>query len=82
MAKNSRMLNSQQTQRINLRFFFIKNRTDNRELIVIYYPTSEMIDDFFTEPFQGAKFIDFRDIIMGVYANQYKYRECVVTLIM
>ena len=69
LAKNSRISSSKKTQHINIRFFFIKDIINSRELIVKHYPTGEMIADFFTKPLQGAKFIDFRDIIMGAKDN-------------
>ena len=35
----------------------------------MYYPTGEMIADFFTKPLQGAQFVKFRDAILGINAK-------------
>ena len=81
MAKIGRMSSSQKTRNINIQFFFIKYRIDNRELAVKDCPTGGMIADFFTKSLQCAKFIDFRDIIMGTEANHYRSQERVGTCI-
>ena len=48
--------------------FFVKDRVDIEEVRVEYYPTLQMLADFFTKPLQGHLFQKFRDLIMG-----YKY---------
>ena len=44
-----------------------------------YCLTELMLADFFTKPLQGAKFIEFRDIIMGNALNEYPTQERVGT---
>ena len=50
---------------INIRYFIIKNSVDKGELEILHCPTDEMLGDFFTKPLQGAKFLAFRNLILG-----------------
>ena len=79
LEKNGRMSSSQRTRHINIRYFFLKDRIDKNEISVVHCPTEYMIADFFTKPLQGAKFIEFRDIIMGQKLNEYPTQERVGT---
>jgi hypothetical protein len=79
LLKNGRMSSSQRTRHINIRYFFLKDRIDNNELSIKHCPTDQMIADFFSKPTQGAKFIEFRDIIMGAKLNPYLTQERVST---
>ncbi len=56
---------------MNIRYFFIKDRIDANEVRVEYCNTDEMISDFFTKPLQGAKFLKFRDMILGITTINY-----------
>ena len=79
LEKNGRMSSSQRTRHINIRYFFLKDRVDKNEISIVHCPTEYMIADFFTKPLQGAKFIEFRDIIMGQTLNEYPTQERVGT---
>ena len=48
---------------MNIRYFFIAEKVANKEVLVSYCPTDDMIADFFTKPLQGSKFLRFRDTI-------------------
>ena len=61
-GRNSCMGNS---RHINIRYFFIKDRIDKKEIAVEYCPTYLMAADFFTKPLQGRMFKIFRDVVMG-----------------
>ena len=50
---------------IDVRFFAIKDSVDKKDLEIEYCPTDLMIGDFFTKPLQGAKFLYFRNLILG-----------------
>ena len=73
------MSSSQKTRHINIRYFFLKDRVDKNDISIVHCPTEYMIADFFTKPLQGAKFIEFRDIIMGQKLNEYPTQERVGT---
>ena len=53
------------SRHINIRFFFIKDRIDNKEVSVCYCPTELMLGDFYTKALQGSLFYKFRDVLMG-----------------
>lgn len=65
LQKNGSGSSSRRTRHINIRYFFVKDRVDAKELDIQYCPTNEMVGDFFTKPLQGKKFTLFRKIIMG-----------------
>ena len=69
---NGRLSSGQNTRHINIRYFFMKDRIEKDEVSVIYCPTAEMIADFFTKPLQGEIFIQFRDMILGISAPEFK----------
>ena len=66
LGKNGRASSSKRTRHINMRYFFITDRVQSKEVEVVYCPTGEMIEDYFTKPLQGSLFKRFRDIIMNV----------------
>jgi hypothetical protein len=71
MEKNGRQSAGQRSRHINIRYFFIKDKIDKKELNLMYCPTGEMIADFFSKPQQGSMFQNFRDIVMGVKHHSY-----------
>ena len=70
LEKNGRASSSKRTKHINIRYYFITDRINNKELSVVWCPTGEMIGDYATKPLQGATFKKFRDQIMGVVPVQ------------
>ena len=65
MLKNGRNSCTGNSRHINIRYFFVKDRIDKKELRVEYYPSSIILVDFFTKPLQGHLFKIFRDVIIG-----------------
>jgi hypothetical protein len=59
LEENGRLSSRSNTRHINIRYFFIKDRVDKKEVSILYCPTEDMIADFFTKPLQGVKFIEF-----------------------
>jgi hypothetical protein len=66
LEKNGRASSSKRTRHMNLRYFFIKDQIDNKDLVIEHCPTGEMLVDFFTKPLQGQLFFKFRDAIMNI----------------
>ena len=66
LEQNGRISVGQKSRHINIRYFFIKDRIAEGDIVLIHCPTEIMIADFFTKPLQGSLFIKFRDIIMGI----------------
>ena len=69
LEKNGKSSSGKRTKHINMRYFFITDRIAKRDVSVTWCPTGDMTGDFFTKPVQGALFIRFRDLIMGVLAQ-------------
>ena len=65
MLKNGRNSCTGNSRHIHIRYFFVKDRVDKKELRIEYCPSLIMLADFFTKPLQGLLFQKFRDVIMG-----------------
>jgi hypothetical protein len=63
--KNGRMSAGQKSRHINIRYFWIKDRTEANKVATRHCLTLEMLADFFTKPLQGHLFRRFRDVILG-----------------
>jgi len=57
------------TKHIKAKFFFIKDRVDDREIKVIDCPTEEMWADIMTKPLQGTAFRVMRAELMNCDVN-------------
>ena len=66
LEKNGKASSSKRTKHINIRYFFVTDRIEKKDLSVEWCPTGDMIGDFMTKPNQGALFKKFRDQIMGI----------------
>ena len=64
MAEKGRST-SERTRHINVRYFFIKDKVESRELTIEYLPTEEMVADLLTKPLQGALFTRFRKAMLN-----------------
>ena len=62
---NRRGSSGKRTRHINVRYFFIRDRVESKEIRIEYCPTGIMVADYFTKPLQGALFRTLRDMIMG-----------------
>ena len=65
MEINGRNSCTGNSRHIHIRYFFVKDRIDKKEMRVEYCPTEHMLADYFTKPSQGARFKNYRDYIMG-----------------
>ena len=66
LEKNGMKSSGKRTRHINIRYFLVTDRINNKEFKVEYCPTTEMIADYFTKPLQGKLFIKFRKYIMNL----------------
>ena len=57
---------SRNTKHINLRYFFVKQHVDNKDINLEYCKTSDMLADIFTKPLIGNQFSKFRDMMIKV----------------
>ena len=68
MLKNGRNSCTGNSRHIHIRYFFVKDRVDKKEVKIEYCPSLDMLADFFTKPLQGKMFLKFRQVLMG-YAH-------------
>ena len=57
---------SDRTKHIKIRYFWLKDRIDNKDVLVEYMPTEDMIADILTKPLQGDQFIKLRQLLMNL----------------
>ena len=65
MKKNGRRSCMGNSRHVMIRYFFVKDRIDKKEITVRYCPTEKMLADYFTKPLQGKIFRVFWKVIMG-----------------
>ena len=70
LVKNGKS-NSHRTRHIAIRFFFIKDRVDSKEIKIEYMRTRDMLADILTKPLQGALFQRLRDELLNWYEQQF-----------
>jgi hypothetical protein len=74
---NKGMSTSERTRHIAIRFFFVKDRIETKEVVLEYLPTTEMIADVMTKPLQRELFRKMRSLLLGwdSYAYQGVWSE-------
>jgi hypothetical protein len=50
---------------INIRYFYITDQVNLKEISIDWCPTMKMVADFMTKPLKGSQFRELRDSIMG-----------------
>ena len=73
LENNDRRSISKRKSHINIRYYFITDRIVNQEASVEFFPTLDMIGDYFTKALQGYQFRRFRNIILGIYEDDIPY---------
>jgi hypothetical protein len=56
---------SNRTRHIAIRYFFVKDRIESKEIKIKYEKTDEMVADYFTKPLQGELFRKHRATILN-----------------
>ena len=77
------------SRHVKIKYFFITDKVKSKELSIIYCPTKQMVDDFFTKPLQGELYFTHRNAILGIqycdmpiYIKVYKeYRASIVSIV-
>ena len=65
MEKSDRKSCNGNLRHINIRYFFVKDRVDKREVKTKYCPTQKMLANYFTKPLKKQVFKIFREVILG-----------------
>ena len=68
LEKNGRNSCTGNSRHIDIKYFFVKDRIDNRDVSISYCPTLNMLADFYTKATQGSLFEKNWDVLMG-YVN-------------
>jgi hypothetical protein len=56
---------AERTRHINIRYFWIKERVDMKEVVVVHKGTSDMYANVLTKPLQGSQFVHERECLTG-----------------
>ena len=70
MERNGRNSCTGNSRHVDIRYFFVKDRVDKKEVTIEYCPTYIMLADYFTKALQGKQFAQLRDVIMGKISIQ------------
>eukprot|EP00804_Cyclotella_cryptica_P003532 CCRYP_002153-RB/>CCRYP_002153-RB protein AED:0.61 eAED:0.32 QI:0/-1/0/1/-1/1/1/0/615 len=65
LEQNGKASGSKRSKHIKIRYFFIKDMIDQREVEVRHCPTTEMWSDILTKPKQGKEFLLMRSKLLG-----------------
>ena len=79
LEKNGTRSSGKRTRHLDIRYFFITDRVDRKEVRIEYCPTEHMRADPHTKPLQGRLFREHRDWLLNVSTpNQIvESQECV-----
>jgi hypothetical protein len=66
LETNGKASSSKHMKHIKVRYFYIKDKIDQGEIMVEHCPTDQMWTDINTKPKQGAAFRNFRAQVMGI----------------
>jgi hypothetical protein len=72
LMTNGRFSSGKRTKHIKAKFFFIKDKINNKEMRVVHQPTEEMWADVLTKPLQGRAFKKMCAKLMNCEVN---YKE-------
>jgi hypothetical protein len=76
LQKNGHFSVGKGSKHIHIRYFFATDKIQKKEIRLIYCPTDKMIADYSTKPLQGSKFVEFRDLMLGILRRDYAlYKE-------
>ena len=65
MEKNGKASCGQRSRHIEIRHFFITDRSKAKQIDIVHCPTAQMLADFLTKPLQGSLFRKFRAVLLG-----------------
>jgi hypothetical protein len=57
---------SDRTRHVAIRYYWVKDRIDKKEVEVVYCPTHEMVADLLTKPLVGEAFIRLRNAMLNL----------------
>ena len=66
LEQNGILSSTQRTKHLKSRYFYVKDRVDNKEIEIVWCPTDKVVSDYLTKPLTGEKFYHFRLKIMNM----------------
>jgi hypothetical protein len=61
LERNGKASSAKRTRHINIRYFFVTDRVNMKEVANEWCSTKKMVADFMTKPLQGSHFRNLRD---------------------
>ena len=65
LAENGRHSAGKRSRHLNIKYFYITDKLEQKEMEIQYCPTDDMVADYNTKPLQGNKFRKFKRMIMN-----------------
>ena len=65
LEENGRASASKRTRHFNIKYFYVTDLIQRKEIQIEYCPTEEMKADYMTKPLVGATFVKFRNWMMN-----------------
>ena len=65
LLNNGKRSSSKRTRAFNIRYFFLTDQIEKKNLSVEFCSTTKMIADYMSKPLQGKMFQEFKKLIMG-----------------
>ena len=66
LEMNGKSSAGRRTRHLNIRFFYITDQIEKKQVSIEYCPTDQMWADYMSKPLQGKKFQQFRRAIMNL----------------
>ena len=66
LEQNGILSSTRCTKHINVRYYFIKDKVNSKELTIKWCSTDKMVADYNTKPLSGEKFLQFRKAILNL----------------
>ena len=71
MTKGGQRVCGNRTRNIDVRYFSITERINDRMVVVLYSPTKEIVSNYLSKPLQGFLFRLHRNAIMRITSADY-----------
>ena len=68
LVKGGRRVCGPRTRSIQIRYFYAHERVEDGTIVMMFYPTKEMVSDYLSKPLQGSLFRTHRNTLMGILA--------------
>ena len=65
LEENGKSSSGKRTRHFDVKYFYITDLIERKEVSIEYCPTEEMVADYMTKPLTGAKFYKFKQHIMN-----------------